>query len=203
MKRSTATTAPRGDRAPSRGKPPDGKEEHLGYLLKRLQHSIRQAIDERMRAANVGPSFAHIATLFVINHHPGVSGARIAKATMVTAQTVNTILRRLEGEGSLERKPHPDNRRVDCWYITDVGRAQMQKARAVADPVWDNMLAPLGPHEVAALRGLLKRCIEGLEQNRTTVEPCSPPASATRGSRVSQGVTGRNKQDPAPKGKRA
>jgi DNA-binding MarR family transcriptional regulator len=202
MKRAAATTALRGDRAPPRGKAPEGNEEHLGYLLKRLQHSIRQAIDERLRMANVGLSFAHITTLFVINHHPGVSGARIAKATMVTAQTVNTILRRLEGEGSLERKPHPDNRRVDCWYITDVGRAQMLKARAAADPVWDHMLAPLGPEEVAALRGLLKRCIEGLEQNRTTVEPCSPPASTTRGPRASPGAAGRNKQDPAPKGKR-
>jgi DNA-binding MarR family transcriptional regulator len=177
-------------------------EEHVGYLLKRLQHSIRQAIDERMRVANVGLSFAHIATLFVINHHPGASGARIAKATMVTAQTVNTILRRLEGEGSLERKPHPDNRRVDCWYITDVGRAQMLKARAVADPVWDKMLAPLGPEDVAALRGLLKRCIEGLEQNRATVEPCSPPVPTIRPARVSRGTMGRDRQDPVPKGKR-
>lgn len=202
MKRAAATTVLGGDRAPFRGKAADGKEEHLGYLLKRLQHSIRQAIDERLRIADVGLSFAHITTLFVINHHPGVSGARIAKATMVTAQTVNTILRRLEGEGSLERKPHPDNRRVDCWYISDLGRAQMQKARAAADPVWDNMLAPLGPDEVAALRGLLKRCIEGLEHNRTTVETCSPPVTLTRSSRRSSGVTGRNRQDPVPKGKR-
>ena len=154
MKRAAATTVLGGDRAPFRGKAADGKEEHLGYLLKRLQHSI------------------------------------------------NTILRRLEGEGSLERKPHPDNRRVDCWYISDLGRAQMQKARAAADPVWDNMLAPLGPDEVAALRGLLKRCIEGLEHNRTTVETCSPPVTLTRSSRRSSGVTGRNRQDPVPKGKR-
>lgn len=203
MKRPNAAPTPRSDKSVPPPQPPDGREEHLGYLLKRLQHSIRQAIDERMRTANVGLSFAHIATLFAINHHPGISGARIAKATMVTAQTVNTILRRLEGEGSLERKPHPDNRRVDCWYITEVGRAQMQKARAAADPVWDKMLAPLGPEEVAALRGLLKRCIEGLEQNRATVESCSPPASTTRSTRPSRGVTGRNRQDPAAKGKRA
>jgi DNA-binding MarR family transcriptional regulator len=203
MKRSTATTTPRGDRAPSRGKPPDGKEEHLGYLLKRLQHSIRQAIDERLRVAQVGLSFAHVTTLFVINHHPGISGARIAKATMVTAQTVNTILRRLESEGSLERKPHPDNRRVDCWYITEAGRAQMQKARAAADPVWDNMLAPLGEQEVSQLRGLLKRCIEGLEQNRTVIEPCSPSAVPPRSSRVARRGAGRTRKDPLAKGKRA
>jgi len=202
MKRAAATTALHGDRAPSRGQAPDGKEEHLGYLLKRLQHSIRQAIDERLRVAQVGLSFAHITTLFVINHHPGISGARIAKATMVTAQTINTILRRLESEGSLERKPRPDNRRVDCWYITDAGRTQMLKARAAADPVWDNMLAPIGPDEVAELRRLLKRCIEGLEHNKATVDTCSPPVPPTRISRPSRGVTGRNRQDPAPKGKR-
>lgn len=201
MKRPAAATTPRSDRSLPLLKPPEGQDEHLGYLLKRLQHSIRQAIDERLRIAQVGLSFAHITTLFVINHHPGISGARIAKATMVTAQTVNTILRRLESEGSLERKPHPDNRRVDCWYITDAGRAQMQKARAAADPVWENMLAPLGEQEVSQLRGLLKRCIEGLEHNRASAEPCSPPASTTSSPRLSRRAV-RNNSDPVPRGKR-
>lgn len=203
MKRPNAAATPRSDRSVPPPEPPDGREEHLGYLLKRLQHSIRQAIDERMRTANVGLSFAHIVTLFAINRHPGISGARIAKATMVTAQTVNTILRRLESEGSLERKPHPDNRRVDCWYITDAGRTQMNKARAAADPVWDNMLAPLAEQEVSQLRGLLKRCIEGLEQNRTVIEPCSPSTEPARSPRVERRAAGRTSKDPLPKGKRA
>jgi len=156
-------------------------EEHVGYLLKRLQHSIRQAIDERLRQEGVGLSFAHIATLFVISHHPGTSGARIAKATMVTAQTINTILRRLETEGSVERRPHPENRRVDCWYITEGGRTQMLAARAAGDPVWNRMLAPLSEAEVGQLRGLLKRCIAGLEQNRgDSVADCLPPPSLPR-----------------------
>lgn len=202
MKRRPVTARIHREHDPVRARPTDLPEEHLGYLLKRLQHSIRQAIDERLRIAGVGLSFAHFATLIVISHHPGISGARIAKSAMVTAQTINTILRRLESEGSVERKPHPDNKRVDCWYITEVGRAQMQHARATADPVWETMLATLAESEVEQLRGLLKRCIGGLERTRATnSESCGPIAAAPRGPRPGRRATGSIRKDPVSRGK--
>jgi DNA-binding MarR family transcriptional regulator len=166
---------------------PDPPQDHLGYLLKRLQHAIRQSIDEALRHQGVQLTFAHVVTLFGISHEPGTSGAQIAKRAMVTAQTINTILHRLEKEGSAERRPHPDNRRVDCWYITEAGRARMHQAKAAADPVWASMLAPLSEVEAGQLRGLLKRCIEGLERNRVASDsnedfPFVPPR--TRRARV-------------------
>jgi DNA-binding MarR family transcriptional regulator len=183
---------------------PEGAEEHLGYLLKRLMHTIRQAIDERMRVAGVGLSFAQFATLMVISHHPGISGARIAKTTMVTAQTINTILRRLESEGCLERKPHPDNRRVDCWYITEHGRAQMVHAKATAEPVWETMLAPLTADETAQLRGLLKRCIDGLERSRTAGgDAFCKVSSSPRASRPVRRAKAGISKDSQSRGKRA
>ncbi len=196
MKRRIVTAGPLKEQDQFRERPTDLAEEHLGYLLKRLQHSIRQAIDERLRMAGVGLSFAHFATLIVISHHPGISGARIAKSAMVTAQTINTILRRLESEGSLERKPHPDNKRVDCWYITEAGRAQMEHAKTTADPVWETMLASLAESEVAQLRGLLKRCIDGLERTRASTAEPEPSAAAPRRPRQRRRstVTGRKEQ---------
>ena len=201
MKRRSAKPKRHGEQDSLHLLSPDGAEEHLGYLLKRLMHSIRQAIDERMRIAGVGLSFSHFATLFAISHQPGVSGARIAKTTMVTAQTINTILRRLENEGSLERKPHPDNRRADCWYITEAGRAQMLHARATADPVWEHMLAPLSAGEQVQLRGLLRRCIDGLELNRVTTDASENLAAPPRGSRVGRRTVGNIRKDSVSKGK--
>lgn len=174
------------------------REEHVGYLLKRLQHSIRQAVDEAMREAGVGLSFAHIVALFGISHHPGVSGAHIAKRTMVTAQTINTILRRLEKDGSVERRPHPDNRRVDCWFITESGRARMHEARAAADPVWARMLTPFEAGELAQLRSLLKRCIAGLETGCRDAPPIQTAVPArSSGSRRRSQATAKK----IPKGK--
>jgi len=155
-------------------------EDHVGYLLKRLQHSVRQAVDESLREAGVGLSFAHVATLFCLSHHPGISGAQIAKRTMVTAQTVNSILHRLEKEDLLERRPHPDNRRVDRWYVTSAGRASMGEARAAAGPVWNRMLAPLSEVELGQLRGFLKRCIQGLERAPRQADNIDAPSARRR-----------------------
>lgn len=177
---------------------PDAPEDHLGYLFKRLQHAIRHAVDEAMRGAGLKLSFAHIATLFALTRQPGLSGARIAKDTMVTAQTVNTLLRRLEAEGSVERRPHPDNRRIDRWYVTARGRRQMQAARAAGEPVWDAMLAALAPAEITQLRDLLKRCIAGLERGRAgapAAASCLPPCGAPARSRAS-----RSTRPPSTKG---
>ena len=84
------------------------KPEHiLGFLLKSLQHTLRQTIDEALRKQGVELSFAQFAALFNLHSDPGVTGARLARRALVSAQTMNSALRALELDGYIERRPHP------------------------------------------------------------------------------------------------
>ncbi|MEO6078386.1 MAG: MarR family transcriptional regulator [Steroidobacteraceae bacterium] len=137
-------------------------EEQIGYLLKRLMHQFRHQVDERLRR-NSDVSFAHLVTLDQLQQEPGIAGARLARRLLVTAQTMTGLLRRLETDGAIERRPDPLNRRADRWYLLPAGVERLNAARGAGAPVMTQMLSMLKAREVAELRGYLELCVEGLE----------------------------------------
>ncbi len=160
--------------APSAQPAPRAPEEQIGYLLKRLMHLFRHLVDLRLRR-DADISFAHLVTLDQIRHEPGVAGAQLARRLFVTAQTMTGLLRRLEGEGCIERRPDPRNRRADRWFILPAGAERLARARAAGAPVMTQMLSLLQPEEVAVLRSHLERCVEGLEQENRRESLALPP----------------------------
>ena len=123
----------------------------VGFLMKSLQHSLRQSMDEALRKRGLELSFAHFAALYGLYCEPGITGAKLARRAMVSAQTMNSALRRLEEEGRIERRPHPDSRRADSWSLTAEGHELLERSRGVGSQVFARMLAPLEPAETAAL----------------------------------------------------
>jgi len=137
-------------------------EEQIGYLLKRLMHQFRHQVEERLRG-ECDMSLAHLVTLDQLHQEPGIAGARLARRLLVTAQTMTGLLRRLEQEGALERRPDPHNRRADRWYLLPAGVARLNAARAAGAPVMTEMLSLLGTREIGEMGNCLERCVEGLE----------------------------------------
>jgi DNA-binding MarR family transcriptional regulator len=149
-------------------------EEAIPYLLKGLHHSLRAAVDEGLRSERIELSFAHLATLYTIDAEPGLAGAELARRSSVTAQTMNTILHRMERDGQLERRPHPSSPRADSWYVTTRGNKQMDHAKVVGKAIWRKMLAALAAREVTQLQSLLQRCIRGLDAQVEKERPAKP-----------------------------
>lgn len=156
-------------------------EEQIGFLLKRLMHVFRHALEARLRrSANL--SFAHLVTLDQISEEPGIVGAQLARRLLVTAQTMTDLLKRLEREGSIERRADPNNRRADRWYIREEGQSRLRSARAAGGPVMTQMLSLLSAAEIDTLRDSLERCVEGLErENRRDGAILLPNCAAVPG----------------------
>lgn len=150
------------------------RAERIGFLLKSLQHSLRQTLDEALRKQEVELSFAHLAALFNLHDEPGMSGAQLARRAMVSAQTMNSALRALEVDGLIERRAHPDSRRADSWSLTPAGLTELGRAREVGSMVFGNMLGALDSNEVAALENYLGRCVAALDVDGRAFE--TPPA---------------------------
>jgi len=157
-------------------------EEEIGYLLKRLMHVFRHVLELRLRrSAEI--SFAHLVTLDQIQAEPGVAGAQLARRLLVTAQTMTELLKRLERESSIERRPDPNNRRADRWYILPDGLERLRSGRQAGGPVMTQMLSLLSAQEVSELRGYLERCIEGLERENRREDLPEPPERCERALR--------------------
>lgn len=151
------------------------RPEHiLGFLLKSLQHTMRQNFDEALRKQGVELSVAQFAALFNLQCDPGVTGAKLARRAMVSAQTMNFALRALELEGYIERRPHPSSRRADSWTLTAAGVRELERARQVGKEIFARMLRGFDAKEVAAFEDYLRRCITALGGDDATV--ASAPA---------------------------
>jgi DNA-binding MarR family transcriptional regulator len=147
-----------------------GPAEQIGFLLKSLQHTLRQNIDQALRKQGLELSFAQLACLFNLHYEPGISGAQIARRVMVSAQTMNSVLHALELDGYIERGPHPDSRRADSWSLTQRGLAGLERAREVGAAVFGRMLGTMGEDEVSAFAAYLRRCIAALDDGSTEVD---------------------------------
>jgi hypothetical protein len=106
------------------------------------------------------------------------------------------LLKRLEREGSIERRADPNNRRADRWYIRDEGQARLRSARSAGGPVMTQMLSLLSGSEIGTLRDYLERCVEGLErENRRDgaipLPDCMPPAPVARKAPAARARTAR------------
>lgn len=141
---------------------PGRAEQAIPLLLKCLQHSLRQSFDEALRRNGVVMSFAQVASLFGLYHQPGSTGAQLARRAAVSAQSMSAALHRLELDRLVERRPHPESRRADSWFLTEEGARRFAHARAVGDPVLARMLAPLSQREVEQLEDYLSRCLDAL-----------------------------------------
>ena len=151
------------------------KPEHiLGFLLRSLQHTLRQRIDEALRKQGVELSFAQFAALFNLHNDPGVTGARLARRAFVSAQTMNAALRALEREGYIERQRHP-SRRADSWSLTKAGLAELSRARKVGSAVFERMLGAFDKEEIVAFVAYLRRCIAALDGEPMSAMQSAPP----------------------------
>ncbi|MET0498108.1 MAG: MarR family transcriptional regulator [Steroidobacteraceae bacterium] len=168
---------------------PSRPEQVIAHLLKNLHHAVRQTVDEAFRAQKMDMSVAHFVVLLNLDQEPGLAGAELARRGFVTAQSMNTILRRLERDGDIERRPHPQKARADSWFVTKTGQARLARARVIGGNIWVRMLSALQPTEIKQLQGLLERCIGGLDVqlNGVRVTKTAQPGKAQKKTPTSIG----------------
>jgi len=135
----------------------------LGMALRQLMQTFRQSVDTRLRARGVDLSFAHGMVLRTLASEPGISGAQLARRTTVTAQTMNGLLRSMESTQLIVRERHAENRRTDCWYLTQVGLKQMEQAGEVVDEVMGQIRASMTRADATRLVDLLHKCAAALQ----------------------------------------
>src|SRR5690606_5898443 len=136
--------------------------EFVGVLLRSLHHGLRQSMEEALRERGIEMSFAHFAALLGLFLEPGLTGAQLARRSVVSAQTMNAALHRLERDGMVQRRPHSESRRAESWSLTLPGRERLDRAREVGDQVFSKMLSALDPDEVERFKNYLERCIAAL-----------------------------------------
>jgi DNA-binding MarR family transcriptional regulator len=136
-------------------------DESLGKLLKRSEQTLLRAKSAAVKT--VGLTLAQYVALAELAELPGITGAELARACLVSPQAMMVVLKAMEEQGLVERTQHPRHQTVLEIHLTSVGRETLSAARKRAEPIEQRITKVLSKREIGTLRALLRRCIEAVE----------------------------------------
>jgi DNA-binding MarR family transcriptional regulator len=139
---------------------PSPTDESLGKLLKRSEQTLLRAKSAAVKT--VGLTLPQYVALAELGERPGLTGAELARACLVSPQAMMVVLKAMEEQGLVERMQHPRHQTVLEIHLTSVGREALSAARERAEPIERRITKSLSKREMETLQALLRRCIEAV-----------------------------------------
>ncbi|WP_067450109.1 MarR family winged helix-turn-helix transcriptional regulator [Actinomadura macra] len=130
----------------------------LAFLVRSAWLGMRAAIGTELE--EFGLSTPQYATLMIVQDHPGLSNADIARKVSSSRQSANEMLSGLERNGLIQRLPHPGDRRTQQIQITEAGRALLERARIAVTRREAELESGLDEQQRAAFRAWLEGIAE-------------------------------------------
>jgi DNA-binding MarR family transcriptional regulator len=144
---------------------PSETEHSAGYLVKRVQQSLRRRCDAALRPT--GLSMAQYAALRALADLPDASASELARRCFVTRQSLQDLLAGLRSAGLVVDATSTPRGRARALALTAAGRKRLAAGDAAVDAVDAAMVADLTPTERRALASMLVRCAENLEDGQS------------------------------------
>lgn len=124
--------------------------ESVGYVLKQAASALRAAMDTALRPLDL--TVSQYSCLEVLRQKPGLSNAELARATFVTRQSMNLVLRGLQDRELVTRADQADRGRARPSALTPAGQALVVTASAVVAVVERQLFSVLTATEQGRLR---------------------------------------------------
>ena len=131
--------------------------ERLGLVIKRAEQAL---IAEKTRVLQeFHLTVPQYAVLLVLRQTSEASAAQLARACLVTPQTMATVLTNLEGKGLIERAVSPLHQRVRVAQLTAKGTDLVRRADPAVLAVERRLAAAFTADEREAFTEHLERAI--------------------------------------------
>jgi DNA-binding MarR family transcriptional regulator len=137
----------------------DALIRNTGFLISRTGMLAQRAFAERM--SQVGLTPRAWGALNVLDHEGAITQQLLGRCIGMDPSTMVATIDELEGNGLVERRRNPQDRRAHALHLTDKGRKTLTEARKVARRAQEELLAPLSPEERRQLHELLLRVSQG------------------------------------------
>ena len=137
----------------------------LLYLIKQVELAVRAELDDLARPA--GLTALQYTALTVLERHPDLTSAHLARHSFVTAQSMADMVTALLDRGLIERHRDPADRRRLVIALTPAGQRLLDDLRPAATAVERRMLALLSDAEADQLRHSVELCRQALRRPDT------------------------------------
>jgi DNA-binding MarR family transcriptional regulator len=133
------------------------------YVIKQVELASRARLDELFRP--IGMTALQYTALTVLERHPDMSSAQLARNSFVTTQSMADMVAALEERGLIERHRDASDRRRLVLALTEEGRALLRRYRRKVAALERQMLAGLTDEQVSELRHSLGVCRANLSDH--------------------------------------
>jgi DNA-binding MarR family transcriptional regulator len=134
---------------------PIGRDD-LGFLLAKAAQRWNELLAERFAAAGFGEvSPAYGSALVPLFEEDGLRLGELARRARLSKQTLTELVRRLERDGLVERRPDPADGRAALVFLTERSRAFEPVAARILADLDDLARAELGSAGAAELKAAL------------------------------------------------
>ena len=133
------------------------KNASAGYLINHVARVFAQALTERVRP--LGLSTGPFPVLLELWREDGLTQSALVERLAVEQATIANTLARMERDGLVVRRPHPEDGRAQIVRLTAKGRALEGPATAAASEVNQEMLAGLSKRERDDFLAVMRKII--------------------------------------------
>jgi DNA-binding MarR family transcriptional regulator len=128
---------------------------NFGFLLREV--SNLSALNFERHSVELGLSLAQCKVLAYLQRNEGISQVRLAELTDTDPMTLARTLERMEGDGWVERRPDPADRRARTLFLKPKAMGTLQEIWRVSDRARADAMSGLSAADRSQLMGLLER----------------------------------------------
>lgn len=133
-----------------------GPEPLLMYLIKQVELAVRARLDEIIRPS--GLTALQYTALSVLERHPDLSTAQLARNSFVTSQSMADMITALESRGLIYRHRDAADRRRLVVRLTPAGGNLLDRYRPTVEDLETQMMTGLTAAQGTAFRRALHAC---------------------------------------------
>ena len=138
-------------------------DESLGFLIYRTHTLGVSVLRKMLQAEGLDVTPEQLSVMGRIWEQEGANQNRLAEKAFKDRHTTTRILSLLQKKGFIERKPDEGDSRAYRLFLTRAGRDVLAKAAPVVMRHWKKRQEGLSRDDIAALRRILGRIADNLE----------------------------------------
>ena len=143
--------------------PSSERDVTLLYLIKQVELAVRQALDEVVATADL--TTLQYTALTVLERHPGITSAELARNSFVRAQTMAEMVTYLLSRELVTREQDRNNRRQYLLSLSKEGQQVLDYLYDAVADIESRMLEDFDTGQTEILRTYLLRCRSALSGN--------------------------------------
>ena len=140
--------------------PARDRDVTLLYLIKQVELAVRQSLDDVVAAAAL--TTLQYTALTVLERHPGITSAELARNSFVRAQTMAEMVTYLLGRGLVTRERDENNRKQYLLALSPEGQQVLDDLYDAVADIEAKMLDGFDAGQTEILRTYLLRCRHSL-----------------------------------------